>query len=501
MKVVSPKEMVRIEGLAYAEGASETDFMERAGAGIAHYIERFIHQQDYQEHVLLLCGKGNNGGDAFVAGRHLLKKGFEVAAIQCTPLEQGSPLSKKNGELFLKAGGFIHHYTPASPLPLPFKGLLVDGLFGTGFKGKVEEPYASLIEAANSSALPILAIDIPSGLNGETGHVESLSIRATETLFLGLPKTGFFLAEGWNQVGALRHVDFGLDLRYIDQAEAHFFFPSVEECQALLPPVLRNRHKYQAGNVIGLAGSPGMPGAAILSSYAAMRSGAGIVTLLHQKDMETALASCPPEIIRFPYSLDNLSQVKEKLNSASATFIGPGLGTSLEVGAFLQALLHQLIKPCVLDADGLTLMAKQPGPFPSTCLLTPHRGEMARLLGLQATPPLDRKHLQDCQRYAEQHQVTLILKGGPTFLFHPHHPIQVFARGGPGLAKAGTGDVLTGILAALLAQGLAPFDAAKLGITLHALAGEHVVQEKTVYCLKALDLIEALPHAFRFLNG
>lgn len=495
MKVVSPQEMARIESLAYAEGASESDFMEKAGAGVAHYVEGYARKHHRQEHVVLLCGKGNNGGDAFVAGRYLLHRGFEVSAVQCCGLEECSPLCQENGRRFLQSGGFIHRFD-SSKLSFPSKGILVDGLFGMGFKGAVVDPYAALIQAANDSELPILASDIPSGLNGATGEALGACIDATETIFLGLPKTGFFLAQGWNLVGKLRHVDFGLPRKCLDAAAADLLLTGPEDWNSLLPPIVRNRHKYQTGFVVGLAGSVGMPGAAIMASFAALRGGAGIVKLLHPDGMRGELANCPVEIIRVAYQSNEKDKIVELLNSATAAFVGPGIGRTPQAQKLLQDVLPRLSRPCVLDADALTLIAQEGFALPPQAILTPHHGEMARLLGLSAAPMPTLEFLQQCQNYVEKHSVTLVLKGGPTFLFSPGMSIQISARGDPGLAKAGTGDVLTGLLAALLAQRLQPLDAAILGTALHGIAGEVAVEEKTAFCLVAWDVIEALPRAY-----
>lgn len=499
MKVVSPEEMVRIERLAYAAGASEAHFMDRAGEGVAHYVEEFIRHHRRQEQVLLLCGKGNNAGDALVAGRLLLQKGVEVTALFCCALDTCSPLCKDNAHRFQQAGGFIHAYRPGTAPQFPSNGVIIDGLFGTGFKGALKEPFSSLIREANASGLPILAVDIPSGLDGTTGSVSGEVIRAAETFFLGLPKTGFFLDQGWNHVGKLRHVDFGLPEASLQAAKPDLQLLGMSEWRALLPPIRPDRNKYQRGYVVGLGGSPGMPGAAIMAAYAALRSGAGIVKLLHPEGMQAELASCPVEVIRVPYRYSDPTSIVQLLNAASANFLGPGIGKTAEARKLLGQVLSAMTKPYVLDADGLTLQAEENWALPANGILTPHRGEMARLLGLKETPPSNQKLLQDCQRFVETNRCTLVLKGGPTFILHPGQVIQVSTRGDPGMATAGMGDVLTGVLAALIAQGLQPFEAASLGVSLHSMAGEQAARVKTSYAMVASDVLAALPQAFSSL--
>lgn len=493
MKVVTPKEMARIESLAYQQGYSEEEFMENAGRGVAQEVQRFLHAY-FDAPVFILCGKGNNAGDAYVAGRHLLEAGKEVVAWQAHPLDDCSPLCIKNCERFAAAGGLVHLEPFQSAFPT--QAIILDGLFGTGFHGEAVGVFAELISRANESGLPILALDIPSGLSGETGAVEGTAIIATETLFLGLPKTGFFLERGWAHVGKLRLVNFGLPQEVVDLAESTLQLPAGERFSSMLPVIRRDRHKYQAGFVIGVAGSPGMPGAAMLSSLAALRGGAGIVRLLHPDGMQAELAAAPYEIIRVAYTVEEVDQIAEAINGASAAFIGPGLGRSALAHALLQTLIPKIKKPAVIDADALYFLSECNTTPPPESILTPHRGEMARLLHLPKTPELNQEFLQRCQDYTNEQNVTLILKGAPSFVFHPHRAMLVSIHGDPGMATAGSGDVLTGLLAALLAQGLSPHKAAFLGTHLHGLAGEIAAYKYTSYSLIASDLIDAFGEAF-----
>lgn len=495
MKVVSSNKMSEIESLAYRKGYSETDFMEEAGSGVALVVHDYVETHNLDRIVLLLCGKGNNAGDAYVAGTHLLHLDYEVFAIQPEPIDQCSHLCKQNYERFMNEGGrLVENMT----IP-PSSGIIIDGIFGTGFHGVAQEPYASIIRLANESHVPIIAVDIPSGLNGETGKAEGHAIIATETAFLGLPKTGFFLQQGWNRIGKLRYVDFGLPKEYIEGCAADLIMLSPDIVRPLLPAIKRNRHKYEAGYVVGFSGSPGMPGAAILSSTAALRGGAGIIKLMHPEGMQAELAVSPYELIRVPYLPNNSKDILALLNKASATFIGPGIGRSSETRKLLHQILPNLQKPCVIDADALTILSEEDIALPKNAILTPHLGEMMRLLKMTETPDISLQFLDTCQRYAEKHQTTLVLKGGPSFIFNPGSPICVNPSGDPGMATAGSGDVLTGLIASLLAQGLSTHDAAKLGVFLHGLAGEHAAEEMTSYGVIASDIIYHFPEAFRFI--
>ncbi len=500
MKVVSPKQMAHIESQAYRDGASEIDFMEEAGSGAALVIQEYveIHQLDRQ--VLLLCGKGNNAGDAYVAGIHLLHLEYDVFALQLAPIDECTTLCRDNYIRFLNEGGRVKEVATLDDMIFPLNGIIVDGIFGTGFRGKVEDLYASVIRLANQSKLPIIAIDIPSGLNGETGSIEGDVVEATETAFLGLPKTGFFLRDGWNAIGKLRYVNFGLPYPYIEESETDLIMLTSDIIKPLLPHIVRNRHKYQAGYVIGLAGSPDMPGAAILSSQAALRGGAGIVRLLYPKGMEAELAHSPYELIKVPFSFSDKTFVADTLNKASATFVGPGLGRKDDVKQLLEYVLPRLEKPCVIDADALFFLSEENIELPKDVILTPHLGELMRLLKIEKTPTIDKDFLAVCQNFAETRRVTLILKGGPTFIFHPDETICVNPKGDPGMATAGSGDVLTGLLAGLLAQGLSTHHAALAGTYIHGLSGEYAAQELTSYSMNASDIVFYFPEGFRLIE-
>jgi NAD(P)H-hydrate epimerase len=494
-KVVTATEMARIEKLAYAAGASDLGFMENAGKGIAEKTEQFVSEHALEKRVTLLVGKGNNGGDAFAAGKHLVSRGFSVTALLTYPLDHCSPLCQKQCEEFKRAGGTIQSNKT-------LQGVILDGLTGTGFHGKAEGELLDAIELANSSKLPILAIDIPSGLNGDTGEVGSKAIHATVTLALGLPKIGFFIEKGWGHLGELELVDFGMDEKFIQEAKADASLINDEQAAELLPPIRRSRHKYEAGYIVAVAGSQGFSGAAFLSTLAALRSGAGIVRLFHAYGMEAELAGAPLEIVKeelSPCHCDGVFRIVQEGKRAKCFMIGPGMGRGKCSNKLLKALLPRIEIPSVFDADALFHLAENPSwEIPANSILTPHKKEMERLLGLTNPEETRALHIL-CREYADKKQTTIVLKGGPTFIFHPKQAPLISLHGDPGMATAGTGDVLTGILAALLAQGLSPLNAAILATTLHGLSGELAAHDKTPYSLIAHDLIDSLPDAFKLL--
>ena len=490
-KVVTAQEMARLEGTACAEGASELKFMEQAAEGIARITQTFIEIHDLPRTVTLLVGKGNNGGDAFATGALLISRGFKVIALHISPLDRCSPLCKTMAEKFRSCGGVIHPVEDKTTLRL--EGVILDGLVGTGFQGKAEGLLALAIEAANQSGKPILAIDIPSGLNGTTGEVETVAIQAAETIFLGLPKMGFFLKEGWDHVGTLHGVNFGLPEKQISSASPLAYLLNEEAIPSQFPPIKRTRHKYQAGYVLAVAGSSSMPGAALLATTAALRSGAGIVRLFHPYGIEAELHGAPYELIRQGWDRKDTSLICQEAKRAKAMLIGPGMGRTKEAKRGFEKLLKCIELPMVIDGDALFFLAEYPEwKLPKGSVLTPHAGEMRSLLRSNNTP-----QLEQCQQYAEEKEATVVLKGAPTVIFHPGTAPLIITRGDPGMATAGSGDVLTGMIAALIAQGLGARQAAAVAVYLHGLSGEIAATHLTSYCMTASDLIDCLPEAFQ----
>lgn len=475
-KVVTAEEMAHIEKLAVQSGCQQERFIHEAGKKIADVAAEWMIQKELPKKITLLVGKGNNGADAYSAGTHLLEKGFCVRAL--TLYKEASVENQKFKSLFLEKGGKIEPFVEG--IPLCFDELILDGLVGTAFRGEPEKNMASMIEQANRSGKPIFAIDIPSGLNGTTGALSHPSICAVQTIALGLAKIGFFLREGWNAVGQLRVESFGLPSEWMERAKASAYL--LNEQSLRLPHLVRNRHKYQAGYVLGLGGSALFKGAPKLSGLAALRSGAGIVRIFHLDD----IGPSPMELICEPWSAPLW---KEELKRAHAVFLGPGLGAKR-----VPIDLKSIEVPCVIDADLLQANTE----FPSRAIVTPHRGEMLRLLELKKSPK-EEEFLALCEKFAVSKKVVLVLKGAPTFIFAANQAPLIIARGDPGMATAGAGDVLTGILAALLAQKMDCYEAAVLGVYLHAIAGERAALKKTSYAMIASDLIETLPEAVQTL--
>lgn len=464
IKVVTSEEMGRIE-----KGGDHESYMLQAGQKVAIALIDLVEEKNLPKEVTLLVGKGNNGGDAYAAGVYLLKEGFSVSSY--SPFAKGSSLSQKFEKRFRNAGG---------KRAKAIRGVVIDGLLGTGFKGRLEKPLQDLIERVNRQKLFVVSIDIPSGVNGTSGNVDPIAIKASVTVALGLPKIGLFIEKGWEYVGMLRLGDFGLPEEAIAEAEALCYLPTGIE----LPEIKRVRHKYEAGLVIGYSGSSEYRGAPKLAGYAALKVGAGMVQVFHKGDVGDA----PFELIFRKWSEKDW---KKELLRAHAAFIGPGLG---ECKAWVKKHLAKISIPVVVDADALFKEAK----YPKGSVLTPHRGEAMRLLGISKKLP-DEKFFAKIQRYVTKQGVFMLLKGAPTFLFAPHQKPIVIARGDPGMATAGMGDVLTGMIAGFIAQGCTPYEGALIGANVHALAGEVAAKQLTSYSLSARNVIEVFPEVFRYI--
>lgn len=473
--IVTPKEMVRLEQIAYNQGYSEEQFMESAGKGIAKAIP---HDKKW---VHLLCGKGNNGADGLVALRYLMNAGYQTSCTRPEDLSICSALLQKQYARYIKQGGKETQTIP------PECDLILDGIFGTGFTGIPKPPFDEWIKQANQSQIPLFSIDIPSGLDAETGAVQAEAIQAERTLYLGLAKRGFFLQQGYHHTGKLQRIDFGLPATNIGASiNPSMLLQTIESVH--LPPIKRDQHKYTAGYVAGIGGM----GALFLAGLASLRSGSGIVKLFY-----THLPSiCAPlELIHSSYRL--IEEVFPFIQNAKALFVGPGMG--LECKNF-EEFLFSIKIPLVLDADALNLIAKEKLKIPPFCILTPHRAEFERLIGASLLHGITENLLKIGASFVHRHNCTLVLKGPPTLIFHPKTVPILCDRGDPGMATAGTGDVLTGIIAALLANGNKPIDAARFAVCLHGVAGEIAALRKGSRSMIASDLIESLAEVFSSLT-
>lgn len=494
MLVITPEEMKQLEVAAIQKGSSQELLMEEAGKLVATAVIAFVKERALAQKALIVAGKGNNGGDGYVAARHLIAHGFSVQVWQALPIDPTS-LTKKQRRRLEARSGKIFDLDQSKP-HMPKDGVILDALFGTGFHGSATGAILELIKEMNQTRLPVISIDVPSGLDATTGEIHSEAVLATLTLAIECPKIGYFLRNGINHIGQVTSLPIGLAPQ-----SAKWEILEESDIEGYLPPITRNRHKYQAGHVVGIGGGHGMAGASILASFAALKSGAGIVHLLHDQETSVEFVGMPHEVVKIPYLTNDLTLVTSWCARAGALFLGPGLGAETQQEKLLASIWPTCKdKKMVIDADALSLLAKMKtiGPLPHA-ILTPHLRELERLLSISCKEGITPQLLEQCQQFVEKEQTHLLVKGAPTFLFSAGAPTRILLRGDPGMATAGSGDVLTGMLAALLAQGLTAMHAMRFAAFLHALAGEHAAAEETSYSITASSIINNISKAYKTL--
>lgn len=492
LKVVTARAMAAAEKASIEAGASGLEYMLTAARGLAKEVSAFVASKKLKKKLMLLVGKGNNGGDSLAMATFLKLEGFEVTACLCFDPTVCSPLCFQMLSDFEKKGGKTLVVSSLKDLNLGSDGVIIDALFGTGFSGSPSQEISQIIDCVNQSQLPILSIDIPSGIDGNTGKKGGSAIHATHTYFLGLPKVGFFLQDGFEHVGEFKGVDFGLSNLFVDQMEASGYLLDVQKLKEQLPKLKRCQHKYIAGHVAIIAGSNSMEGAAFLASKACYRTGAGLVHLFSSKGVDSIFFQALPEVIKGRIDQELSRHIKE-LKALKACVIGPGLDASCkESKKVLEQVWQESECGLVIDASGLALLKEkiEHGQGKSV-VLTPHRGEMARLLGVDKLS--DEALLETMQSYSEKTGAVLVLKGAPTFVFAPKTKPLIITAGTPALATAGSGDVLSGMIGAFVSKGLELRVAAALGVYIHAVSGEKAADKLSDYSLLASDLIEQIP--------
>jgi len=506
VKVATASEMRRMDARAIGErGIPGIALMERAGQGAAREAARLLGPP--RRKVVVVCGKGNNGGDGFVVARRLAAAGHAVL-VCCTASPDG--IRGDAGlalAAMLDAGIEIHNAdAPGLMETLGGADLIVDALLGTGVSGEIKEPFASLIEAVNAAGRPTLAIDIPSGLCADRGVPLGPVVQADVTVTFALPKLGLLQYPGASFAGRVVVVDIGIPEDLLSEASADLL--ESRDVARRLPSRREDAHKGDAGRALVVAGSPGLTGAACLAARAACRAGAGLVTVA------AAAALCPSiearllEAMTWPVSGSD-DRIREtsaeslvaRAGSADAVAIGPGLGRDPDTLAAVRRVLAAGEQPGVVDAAGLMARPEWTPAAGAPRVLTPHPGEMAALLGKTAEE-VQSDRPGAARRAAERYDSVVVLKGAGTLVAEPSGAIAIVRTGHPGMASGGMGDVLTGIVAALLAQGLSAFDAAAAGAYVHGYAAELAAEAIGAEIgVLAGDVIEATPRAMADLKA
>ena len=460
--------------------------------------------------AVIFCGTGNNGGDGFAAARHLLSRGMDVRVFMLGSPEQLSGDAKLNYEILYLNGTEVQQITEQRQINLlrlaVFNAdIIIDAILGTGLSGEVEGIILSVIELINDSGSRVIAVDIPSGLCAERGLPLLIAVKADATVTFGYAKIGLVLPSALPYTGRLVVAGISLPAEALEYVDSRRELVDIDFCRRWLVKRDRESHKGDYGHVLVVGGSLNMPGAPCLAAAAALRAGAGLVTAALPKCacLSGSLNYREAMLLRLPDSADSAlnSDSLEKLlgHGATAMVVGPGMGRTEETAELVYQLLPQLKCPVVVDADALYFLKNRQDIAASVnipLVFTPHAGEFARLSGLTAEE-IESDRLGTAADFAAEWGVILVLKGAATIVADPDGRIFVNSSGNPGMATGGSGDVLAGVIAALLAQKLPPVMAAAVGVYLHGLAGDLAAADKTETAMIAGDIIEYLPAAFK----
>jgi len=469
------------------------DLMERAGAALAVHADRLVPRGP----IVIVCGKGNNGGDGFVAGR--LLRGFGRAVRVLLLAEPG----RHAGDAAVNLGRLEGGHEQFDPRALAAAAVVIDAILGTGFEGEARGAAKEAIEAIALLDAAVVAADIASGVDASTGEAASVSVVATATVTFAAAKPGHWIAPGKQAAGERIVVDIGIPAGAPVPADAGLLTPRVH---ALVPGRDAPGTKFSSGHVVVAGGSRGLTGAPCLAAEAAMRAGAGYVTVLVPASLELIFEIRLLEVMTRAMSDDDgalaPAAVEDALAAserAGALVLGPGAGRSDAAFAFLRALAARADVPLLLDADGLNAhagMLEALAQRTAPTVLTPHAGELARLLGT-SSEEVGRRRLRSAREAARRARAVVVLKGDDTIVARPDGTAAVNDLSAPALATAGTGDVLSGIIGAHLAKGMEPFAAACAGVRRHAAAGRVAAVERGAGGVIARDVIAALPLALQ----
>jgi len=490
--------------------------MEHAGTGV---VGKMISQYGSLsgKSILVVCGKGNNGGDGFVVARQMLNRG---AAVQTVLVGKGSLLkgdAKQNYLIWknlvkrLGARTKISHIEIQSIKSLsriPKPDFVVDALFGTGFHGEVRGVHKGVIEWMNESGAPIIAVDIPSGVDADNGCVMNSAVKAELTVTMGLKKIGLIVGEGRIYAGAVEVTNIGVPPKIYSLQMASSFLIKVSDARENIPVRPLTAHKHSVGKIVVIAGSRGLTGAAAMTSLSAMRSGAGTVILCTPASVYPILARKLTEVMVEPYpetsegtlAASGYEELLKRISWADVVVLGPGLSRNHETEELVHKLVSSIELPLLIDADGLnafSLKRNLLGKHRSKDLIvTPHTGELSRLTGL-APEEIDNDRVECARSFSKTNRLTLVLKGAPTVTSSGDGVVYINSSGNPAMATAGMGDVLSGCIAGLWAQGMRRTEAAYIGVFIHGVAGDLCSRKIGDRGILSTDVQNMLPEAIR----
>jgi NAD(P)H-hydrate epimerase len=466
--------------------------------------------------IAIVCGKGNNGGDGFALARHFVNAGFKTKVIYLGSKSERTPDCSLNFSVLKKMNSThsnlsLEKYSSLESLSsLKKYNLICDALLGSGARGKLREPYLSIIKKLNEFKNFKVSIDIPTGLDVDTGYGEDI-FRADLTVTLGAYKRGLFFNDGFSSAGNIEKGSIGISNHFISNSTTKEYLIEPEDAYSGLPEKKKNLHKYSAGKVLSICGSSSFPGAAVLASKAVFKIGAGASILAFPKSKRSLIQKKLGEVVVNTYEDDNkgylsvnaLGELDKKIKWADSVAIGSGIGRAADTQyAVLKLLKERKFKRAVVDADAIFALNKNRYKKINlkNIVLTPHHGEFADLLGIK-TDILKRDLLKYGRNYSRNTGAYLVLKGAPTIIFTPNGEALINSTGNPALAKFGTGDVLTGMLAGLLAQQRDIEKAVIAAVYLHGLSADILISSKTEYSLLAGDIMNHIPAAIKFLRN
>lgn len=510
LQILTPAAMKAADQMASGQCAMPSlVLMENAGRAVVDDIERAYGRLANQR-MLVVCGKGNNGGDGLAAARHALMRGASVTVALMEGQSALSPDARTNLSI-LKEGKYgalqiEQTFSGARLKNYPFR-FIIDAVFGTSFHGAVKGKYKSAIEWMNAQEAVRISVDVPSGLDALTGEVETVAVRADRTVTLAALKPGFFFGRGRETSGVVTVADISMPPAALELNGCRTALIEPADVLRSLPVRPVTAHKYSVGKICVIAGSRGLTGAALMSSQSAMRAGAGAVILCVPGSELGAVARRSLEVMPYPvpstdegtFALEGAEELQKKIDWADAVVIGPGIGRHRQSDILVRGIIASCAKPLVIDAGGITALEGSASILKerkkAATILTPHAGEFSRLSGIP-TEEIERRRIDAARNFAGEYGVVLILKGAPTIVALPDGTITVNSTGNEGMATAGSGDVLSGIVAALAGQGTTPADAARNGVYLHGLAGDLAAAGRSKPGMIASDIIRYLPDAF-----
>lgn len=491
--------------------------MENAASGVINEIDKGIKSGSLPQTGIaaIVCGTGNNGGDGFAVARHLKSKGWFPEVFICGDDKKIAGDALTNLEIIKKLEVPISLLEEKGILVLnemiSKSHIVVDAILGTGYKGRLKPYIETVVDMINSQSSYIISIDSPTGLNSDTGFAESSCVMATKTVTLGLPKIGLVINDGPNYCGELVVEGLSIPEKAYDMVGITRYLTDNSFVSTFIKSRRQNSHKGTFGRVFVVAGSKGMAGAGLLSSNAALRIGAGIVELAVPMCLFNIVSGKVPEIITrelredkngYICSESSESIIKGAMN-ASVLLMGPGLGFSEGVGDAVFNAIRTYKNPIIIDADGLNCISVNPSILlerVEETIVTPHPGEMARLMGI-STKEVQQDRLSLAEKFASKYKVIVVLKGFRTIISTPWGETWINPTGNPGMATAGSGDVLSGVIAGLIAQGLSAFEAAVCGTFIHGASGDRAADYLGQWGMTAADIIRFIPHTIKHIGG